>query len=210
MADDWNFNLPESIANYLETGKAKRRVVAQTDEDPIQNSPFQKAFGGGLTTPTPTPTPAPKPTNVAWSPTSIGSSIADKALASTRVATGVWSNVMPGQASSGIELPQAPQAQFIGQHGGIFTGPAGGVAQPQFSGERGRGLYGGVIDARAPVVFGGALSAPSLSRPFGQAQGGPSLTPPGAWQAQFQPSSDLAQLIAQSKNPDKTLPNLFS
>jgi hypothetical protein len=196
MADDWNFNLPESIANYLETGKAKRRVVAQTDEDPIQNSPFQKAFGGGLTTPTPTPTPAPKPTNVAWSPTSIGSSIADKALASTRVAMGAWSNVMPGQASSGIELPQAPQAQFIGQHGGLFTGPAN-ISQPQFSGDRGRGLYGGVIDARAPVVFGGALSAPSL-------------TPPGAWRAQFQPSSDLAQLIAQSKNPDKTLPNLFS
>jgi hypothetical protein len=193
--------------------------MADEDEDLSKfNSAFQKLKGGGLPTPTPSPTATP-------TPVALGSSIADKALATTRVAMGAWSNVMPTQSSSDL-LPQAPQAQYIGQHGGIFTGPAGGVAQPQFTGERGRGLYGGVIDARAPVVFGGALSAPSLSRPFGGAQqsminlpggmstpgtaGGPSLTPPGAWQAQFQPSSDLAQLIAQSKNPDKTLPNLFS
>jgi hypothetical protein len=164
--------------------------MADEDEDLSKfNSAFQKLKGGGLPTPTPSPTATP-------TPVALGSSIADKALATTRVAMGAWSNVMPGQANSGIELPQAPRAQFIGQHGGLFTGPAN-ISQPQFSGDRGRGLYGGVIDARAPVVFGGALSAPSL-------------TPPGAWRAQFQPSSDLAQLIAQSKNPDKTLPNLFS
>jgi hypothetical protein len=180
--------------------------MVDEDEDLSKfNNPFQKLKGGGLPTPTPSPTPTP---------VALGSSIADKALASTRVAMGAWSNVMPGQAGTGIELPRAPQAQFIGQHGGIFTGPANISQAPIASQDnRGRISYsGGLIDARAPVAFGGALSAPSLAAPFGQggALGAPSLTPPGAWQAQFQPSSDLAQLIAQNKNPDKTLPRLFS
>jgi len=44
---------------------AANMKLAGLEDDPIPDSPFQKAFGGGQKTPTPTPTPsAPKPTQM--------------------------------------------------------------------------------------------------------------------------------------------------
>lgn len=72
-----------------------------------------------------------------------------------------------------------PQAQFIGQYGNLYTAPAD-ISRPQIRNAKGKIIDPGLIDARAPVVFGGALS-PS------------SLTPQAAWQAQFQPGNIAQQ-----------------
>src|SRR6266446_3227985 len=41
------------------------RFYAGNDDDPIENDPFRKAFGGGLPSPSPTPKPASTPIQVA-------------------------------------------------------------------------------------------------------------------------------------------------
>lgn len=123
-------------------------------------------------------------------------SIANRALEAQGSLSGQWSDIMPGRFSGGGEDqstydtgPQTAQAQFIDQRGNLKTGPAD-ISQ-SFYNRRGQ-VQSGLIDARAPVAYGGKLSAPSLSTPQ-------------EWASKFAPSTEL-QSIAASRRPEVSSP----
>src|SRR4029077_7919374 len=90
------------------------------------------------------------------SPSDLGSSIAERSLARTQIPG------FQGGASTSSSAPDfttedtTPTREFIGQRGELYTDVAD-VSQGQFAGPHGKGLYGGVIDARAPLAAGDLL-----------------------------------------------------
>src|SRR6266478_9280183 len=97
---------------------------------------------------------------------------------------------LPGQPTPS-PTPTKPTAQYYNQQGNLVTGSGNQSRPPIYDPKTGQMLHPGLIDARAPVLFGGALSAPSL-------------TPTAQFNAQFQPQ--LASAGTQRYAPPAPTP----
>lgn len=117
------------------------------------------------------------------SPSEAGKSIGQSALVATGgIDRSLLTPETNPQGKQGLEdygLHQSRTAQFIGQGGQVETRPYEDISN-SYVDKRGI-VRPGVIDARAPVKFGGALTPNSLSSD-------------ADWKAKFQPSPELQQL----------------